>query len=77
MRTQEEIIKEILDEIRSQNFVSTHEATDAECMGLLVAHYFEWDGIAILKTAVEALTDANFHSESAVVGKLLKSVEED
>jgi beta-glucosidase/6-phospho-beta-glucosidase/beta-galactosidase len=38
--------------------------SDAEALGVMIAQYFDWDGIRILDAFQAALTDANFHNTS-------------
>ena len=44
--------------------------TDEQVFGRIVAAHFRWDGGAILRTASEALTDANFHTEAEAVSAI-------
>ena len=41
--------------------------SDEQVLGRLIAEHFRWDGGAILRTAVAALIDANFHAEATQV----------
>ncbi len=50
-------------------------ATAENGLGMILARYFEWDGLAILKTAYAALEDSNFHKENLEIEKLIKAVE--
>lgn len=71
MRTSDKLaVKAILGRIKAESFTAGYKATDAEAMGLLIASYFEWNGVAILRTAEAALEDANFHTESGIVSEL-------
>jgi hypothetical protein len=49
--------------------------TDEQVLGRLLAEHFRWDGGAILRTAVSALIDANFHTEAAAVGVISATTE--
>lgn len=64
----------VVAKIKKDSFVPGYKASDEEAMGLLLSKYFEWDGLAILKAASDALEDANFHSENEVVLKLIEKV---
>ena len=54
-------IEPLINRIRNESYVKGYEATDAECVGLIVSKYFHWNGYEIGKVATEALEDANFH----------------
>ena len=41
-------------------------ATDAECLGLALASYLEWD-TRIIIACISALEDANFHAAAEVL----------
>lgn len=64
------VLKSLVARAKRDRFTPGYKATDAEALGLLVAGYFQWDGVAILRTASRALEDANFHKESAVLDGL-------
>lgn len=49
-----------------------NQKTEADCAGVLLAKYFKWDGLAILKAYYVALEDANFHQEASIVEALMK-----
>lgn len=73
-------ITKILDEVISHKIkvgiVDEYQAetSKAEGLGLVMASYFEWDGLLILETCIHALTDANFHTEAEEIQKLLDKV---
>jgi hypothetical protein len=48
---------------------------DEKACGVLLAHYFDFDGAALLAVAAAALTDANFHEEATCVRALLETLE--
>ena len=56
-------LKQMIDRQKKDFFMPEYQdkVTDEEALGLIVSHYFEWDGLAILKTLSSALEDANFH----------------
>jgi hypothetical protein len=68
-------IKEILEKIKQESFVSGYKATDEEAMGLLVSKYFEWDGLNILKVTYNALEDANFHTDNKKIREMIDILE--
>jgi len=70
------LIRELLGTIKKNSFVDGYKATDSEAMGLLVSHFFEWDGVAILETSAEALQDANFHTEAGQLFDMVKKYDE-
>jgi len=53
------------------------QAAEEQGLGLLIAHYFEWDGLAILKTFFYALEDANFHKESKTIQGMINDLEKE
>jgi hypothetical protein len=59
-----------LRRIKRTSFSDGYAATDAHAMGLLLASYFQWNGLDILRAAQFALEDANFHTESAEVAAM-------
>lgn len=71
-----QLMGQIVDEIRSESFVAEYQskATPEECIGLAVAHYFDWDS-RIFYVLAEALEDANFHTEAAEVMEMKKKIE--
>ena len=48
---------------------------DLERMGEDIAHTCEWNGLEILRVAIAALTDANFHDESKILEQMLSAIE--
>lgn len=72
----QEAMKEMITKIRRTSFVQGYHATDEEVMGMVLSKYFEWDGQAILKSAMFATEDANFHQESAVIAGMVEKLEE-
>ena len=71
-------MNKILDDLiqiqKKQSFVKKfrNNVTNQEALGILISQHFEWDGIDILRTCAEALTDANFHKEASIVENLIK-----
>ena len=51
----------LMQDIKESCYVAGYNPTDAEVMGLLVAKFFKWDGLAIAESAGHALEDSNFH----------------
>lgn len=70
------VIKFQLEVIKKQCFTEEYQdkVTPSEAMGMLLSHYFDWDGIAILESAMYALEDANFHSECAQIAEMLDKI---
>jgi hypothetical protein len=68
-----ELLNEVVEMIRRGSFVPEYQdkATREECLGIALSHYFEWNGMRILKTACEGLEDANYSSEASVLELLL------
>ena len=70
-----EAVRTEIARVKSESFVDGYEATDEEALGIALSQYSEWDGLFILRTAEYALEDANFHTESAIVGRMAEHVE--
>lgn len=51
----------LMKDIKESCFVAGYNPPDEEVMGLLIAKFFKWDGLAIAESAGHALEDANFH----------------
>ena len=62
----------LIQEQKHRSFTDPAKASDEDALGIVIAHHFEWDGHAILRTAAAALEDANFHGEA---GEVLAMVE--
>lgn len=73
----EEKLKALLEECRS-HWTPDYQAniTDAQLMGILMAKYFRWSGVDILKACSEGLEDSNFHKENIIIKNLIKYNEE-
>jgi len=69
------ILRSEIELVKNESFVEDYKATDAEAMGLVIAKFFAWDGLDILRTAQFALEDANFHAESAAVSDMADKIE--
>jgi len=69
-------LKEMIQAQIKTSFVPEYQAkaTDQDALGLILAHYFEWDGLAILETMYRALEDANFHTENKNVEAMIERV---
>lgn len=70
-------LKNLIEQRKQESFTDPSQASDEEALGILVSSYFEWDGLAIMRTFGEALTDANFHSEAEKVAAIQAAVAED
>lgn len=57
-----EKLRALIDEVAKKSFVADYSPSDAEVLGIIVAHAFEWDGQQIAEVAYNAFEDANFHS---------------
>lgn len=49
--------------------------TDLEMKGIKLSAELGYDGLGILKVAIAALTDANFHAEADVFAEMLRALE--
>jgi len=67
-----DLLKQVIENER-KSFVPSYQkqATDEECLGLALSHYFEHGGESILKTCYSGLEDANFYSENEVIELLI------
>lgn len=63
-------LQALIEAQKQQSFTTPEEVSDAEALGVLVAHWAEWDGYQIARAFVEALEDANFHYEAAEVAAM-------
>jgi len=72
-----ETLKEIAENQIKKSFIKEYQnyATIEEGLGLAISRYFEWDGLAILKTMYSALEDANFHSENQIIAEMINKIE--
>jgi hypothetical protein len=57
--------------------VPADNEAEYEAEGLKLASSQGWDGFAILEICKAALTDANFHRESEILGEMIKALDED
>ena len=66
-----ELIEEVIERTRSDAFVPEYQpkAPPEECLGIAIAHFFEWDS-RIFDVCAKALDDANFHEAAAEVRRL-------
>lgn len=46
-------------------------SADLKTMAINLSSDLKWDGVAIMRLAQTALTDANFHTEAAAIGQLI------
>ncbi len=71
-----ETIKEIIRKQIEASFIPACQSktTDPEGLGVAVAHYFRWDGLAILETFSAALEDANYHTENETVAQWIEKL---
>lgn len=69
-------LTQIIDDQKHESFTDPSQATQEEALGIAIAHHFHWDGLAILRVAEAALEDANFHTESALVGQMAQELEQ-
>lgn len=68
-------VQAMLEKIKRECFSPGYEASDTEAMGLLLSHFFDYDGADILRAAETALEDANFHAEAAALGEARQRLE--
>lgn len=71
----QEAMRVLMLRIKGTSFIDGYNATKEEVMGMVLSKYFEWDGLAILKAAMYATEDANFHTESAIISEMVYKLE--
>ena len=64
-------LKVLIDKQKKETFTNPDQHEDSDALGVLIAHHFEWDGMAILQTFYSALEDANFHTECEEVQRMI------
>ena len=64
-------LRELINKTRAESFRPGVDVSDEKVLGVLIARYLDFDGAAIIETAVAALVDANFHDEAARVQALI------
>lgn len=52
------------------------ETSDIENKGRELSRWAAYDGIVILQSTINALTDANFHQEADLLIKVVEAIEE-
>jgi hypothetical protein len=50
------------------------DASEEHILGVMLACHFGWNGVKVLKTAAEALEDANFHGECELVHRMITNI---
>jgi hypothetical protein len=72
-------LRDLIREQIKSSFVEEYQAkaTEAQGLGLLIAHHFEWDGLAILETCYAALEDANFHTVNETIEGLIDGLKKE
>lgn len=74
-QTKYQLLKRILQAEKVNHYSEPSEISDTQAMGILMAHFFEWDGLQILKATYEALEDSNFHTENETIQKMINKLE--
>lgn len=67
-------LREVIDRRKAESFSDPSKVKDTEALGIAIASFFDWDGVAILEVAVAALEDANFHTEAGLIDDMLTKV---
>ena len=68
-------LQDVAEQIKRTHYVDGYAASDAEALGVALAIWSSFDGAEILRAAESGLEDANFHTESAIVGRMAGHVE--
>lgn len=64
-----ELIK-LIDWQKRESFTNPATAADTDALGILIAHWAQWDGEQIMQVMFSALEDANFHTFEAKIREL-------
>ena len=68
------LAKEVANRIKS-NARDGYEMSEAEAVGRILANYFKWDGLEVLKATYTALEESNYHTVNETIEKLIAEVE--
>lgn len=68
-------VSEVVTEVKELSFTEDYDATVHEAFGIMMSHYFGWDGYQIMKAAAEALENANFHDEASELQGMIANKE--
>ena len=63
-------LEKLIEIYKTEQFNNPNNVCDAEALGLMISHYFEWDGSRIKDVAYFAFEDSNFHSLNEGLNKL-------
>jgi hypothetical protein len=70
-----EQVKKVLESFRCHWIKEYQErVTDEQLAGIMLAQYFSWNGLSILKVCFEALEDSNFHTENKTIQLLINKL---
>lgn len=67
-------LRPIIAAVAHTAFVRGANASDEDALGIVIAHYLEWDGLRILSAFEKALEDANCHGEARKVRDMIAEV---
>ena len=69
-----ESLEKVIEHVKHTHFIPEYQeqATDAECLGVALAHYFGWQGTPILEACYSGLEDGNYHTLNEVI-EILKN----
>lgn len=64
-----ESLETVIEHVRRTHFVPEcqEQASDGECLGVALAHYFGWQGTPMLEACYSGLEDGNYHTLNQVV----------
>ena len=69
------IIDPLIEEVRETCFVEGSNPSDAECFGLIMSKYMEWNSDNIVGATLEALEDSNYHDLNTAFEKTYRDWE--
>lgn len=65
-------LQDVIAVARKESFTSEYpdRIDDAQALGVVIAHHFQWSGQPIFHAFLYALEDANYHSHVARIVKM-------
>jgi hypothetical protein len=74
MSAMNEALNALIRQQKQESANNPDAMKDEVALGILIARHFKWDGDAILRVAVAALEDANFHTEAERVDEMRETL---
>ena len=67
-------LRPLISAVASTAFLRGYQASEEAALGVIVAHYFQWDGVRILAVFEKALDDANLYAEANKVRDMIADI---